>query len=86
MSETARKIITIKNPQGLHVRPAFLLAELASKYESSIAIVKNGDRIDGKSIMSLLTLAASAGTELEIEATGLMLAVSTAEGLVTCTK
>ena len=70
MSNTARRTITVSNPQGLHARPAFLIAELASKYESNVEIVKDGERIDGKSIMSILTLAAGAGTSLEIEATG----------------
>ncbi len=68
--QTASRNVTIVNPQGLHARPADLLVKLANQFESKIEVIKNGERVDGKSILSVLTLAAEHGTELTIEATG----------------
>ncbi len=64
------RVVTVTNPQGLHARPADMFARLAMQYESSIVIVREGDRFDGKSILSLMTLAAEQGTELLLEASG----------------
>jgi phosphotransferase system HPr (HPr) family protein len=54
----------------LHARPAFLFAQLAGKFAANIVVVKGNERIDGKSILSILTLAAEQGTKLKIEAVG----------------
>ncbi len=71
MSESkAIREVTIVNPQGLHARPAYLFAELAGTFDSTIELVKDGERIDGKSILSILTLAAVEGSHLSVEATG----------------
>ena len=56
--------------QGLHARPAALLAREARKWQSRIELVGKAQRVDGKSILDLLTLAAEAGTRLVVEATG----------------
>ena len=68
--QSASRNVTIVNPQGLHARPADLFVKLANQFESAIEVIKNGERVDGKSILSVLTLAAEQGTELTIEATG----------------
>jgi len=65
-----RRTVVIVNPQGLHARPADMFTRLAGQYESRIVVAKENLRVDGKSILELLTLAAEAGTELTIEATG----------------
>ena len=52
------------------MRPAYLFAETAAKFESQIELVKDNQRIDGKSVLSILTLGATKGTQLELEATG----------------
>lgn len=52
------------------MRPAHLLAELASKFLSKIEIDKNGTRVDAKSVLSILTLNAAHGTELAFVVTG----------------
>jgi phosphotransferase system HPr (HPr) family protein len=71
MSETvATSRVRIINPQGLHARPADLFVKLANRFESVIEVVKDGERVDGKSILAILTLAALQGTELSIEARG----------------
>jgi phosphotransferase system HPr (HPr) family protein len=65
----SRRVI-LTNPQGLHARPADMFAKLSNQFESKIHLVNNDTRVDGKSILEILTLAAMAGTELSIEATG----------------
>lgn len=67
---TAHCTVTVTNPLGLHLRPAFMFAQLAGQFESKIEVIKGGERIDGKSILSILTLAAEKGTILKIEAVG----------------
>lgn len=67
---TARRMVTIVNPQGLHARPADLFVRLANQFESVIGVRKGNETVDGKSILSILTLAATEGTQLEIQADG----------------
>jgi len=67
---TLNRKVVVTNPQGLHARPADLFVKLASKYQSKIEVIKDGERVDGKSILAILTLAAVEGTELCIQATG----------------
>jgi phosphocarrier protein len=64
------KRLTIQNRMGLHARPAALLVETASKYESDVYIIKNGFKVNGKSIMGVLMLAAEMGSELTVQAKG----------------
>jgi phosphotransferase system HPr (HPr) family protein len=64
------RTVTVRNPEGLHARPADLLVRIASKYESTILIGKDGEMVDCKSILSLLTLGAGQGTELSVSAEG----------------
>ena len=52
------------------MRPAYLVAETASKFDSRIELVKDDTRIDGKSVLSILTLGATQGSEVLVEATG----------------
>jgi phosphotransferase system HPr (HPr) family protein len=66
----ARRTVTIVNPQGLHARPADLFVRMANQYGSTIRVKKGNETVDGKSILSILTLAAAAGCQLEISATG----------------
>lgn len=62
--------IEIINKLGLHARAASKLVTLASKYSCDIQIAKDDKVVDGKSIMSVMMLAASKGTELKIQTTG----------------
>jgi phosphocarrier protein len=66
---TERKI-TITNRAGIHARPAALLVQATKDFTSSLYFEKDGDRINAKSIMGILTLGASYGTELKIIAEG----------------
>lgn len=65
-----KQIVTVLNPEGLHLRPADLLVRAANQFSSSIMIGKNAEMVDCKSILSLITLGADQGTELKIEAEG----------------
>jgi phosphocarrier protein len=62
--------ITITNRAGIHARPAALLVQATKDFTSSLYFEKDGDRINAKSIMGILTLGASYGTELTIIAEG----------------
>ena len=62
--------VTIVNKLGLHARAAAKLVTTASSFSSDIDLAKNGQRVNGKSIMGVMMLAASRGTELIIYATG----------------
>lgn len=62
--------LTITNRLGLHARAAARFVAVASEYQASIAVEHDGRRVNGKSIMGLMMLAAGRGTELLVEATG----------------
>lgn len=70
MSEIATGRVCITNRQGLHLRPADMFARTASQFQATIDVVKGGQRVDGKSVLSIVTLVAEQGTELSIEAKG----------------
>ncbi|HLF18111.1 MAG TPA: HPr family phosphocarrier protein [Candidatus Omnitrophota bacterium] len=64
------KEITIKSSQGLHARPAALFVQIANKYNSHVTIAKGEEKVNGKSIMGILTLGAERGSTLFIEVDG----------------
>ena len=68
--QTLSREVVVTNAQGLHARPADLLAREARRWQSRIELVVDAQRVDGKSILEVLTLAAEAGTRVVIEATG----------------
>ena len=65
-----RQNITIINKLGLHARAASKLVNCASQFESEVFIGRNGNRVNAKSIMGVMMLAASKGIELELEIDG----------------
>lgn len=62
--------VTLKNDIGLHARAASAFIQEAVKFESEITVVKDGQRYNGKSIMSILSMSARKGQELSIQAEG----------------
>ncbi|HVT27254.1 MAG TPA: HPr family phosphocarrier protein [Lacipirellulaceae bacterium] len=64
------RVVVIQNEQGLHARPAEMFVRLAQQFESKLCVVKEGYRVEARSIMDLLTLGAAKGTELLLEADG----------------
>ena len=69
-SPSAQNTVVIGNPQGLHARPAELLARLALQFESEVELIRDGQCVDAKSILHVLTLGASQGTEITLHARG----------------
>ena len=70
MTDSREVVLTIVNELGLHARAATMFVQVASKYESDISIIKDGREVNGKSIMGILTLVASKGTEIRVQARG----------------
>ena len=60
----------IINRQGLHARPAMEFVEAASKFLSDVRVRYEDEDADGKSVMELMMLAATAGTEIEVVCVG----------------
>ncbi|MBO0698697.1 MAG: HPr family phosphocarrier protein, partial [Zavarzinella sp.] len=65
-----RATVVIRNPQGLHMRPAMMFARIATKFRSSVIVRRQDRAVNGKSLLNLMTLAALPGTELVLEVTG----------------
>lgn len=64
------KEIVIQNRNGLHARPAAMFVKISSRYRAEVWIEKDGERVNGKSIMGLMMLAAGKGSKLHIVAEG----------------
>lgn len=62
--------VRIPNELGLHARPAALFVRQANRYKSEIFVSKEEMEVNGKSIMSVMMLAAESGSELRIRAVG----------------
>jgi phosphocarrier protein HPr len=70
---SASRVIIVSNKLGLHARPAMQFVDLANQFKSQIMVHKGGDEpedADGKSVMQMIILAATEGTELRIDAEG----------------
>ena len=65
-----RKVCTVINRLGIHARPAALFVKVAGKFESNILVEKDGEQVNGKSIMGLMMLAAGQGAKLTLIAQG----------------
>ena len=64
------KNVKIVNKLGLHARPASLIVQTAMAFSSNIYIIKDEIKVDAKSIMGILMLAAACGTELKLQTEG----------------
>src|SRR6195256_2770609 len=64
------KEVTIVNRLGMHARPAAMFARIASRYRADVWVEKEGEQINGKSIMGLMMLAAGQGSKLTIRCEG----------------
>lgn len=65
-----RKII-VRNKLGLHARAAVKFVNMANRFSSSVRIEKDGNEINGKSILGILTLAAVQGSQITLKVSGL---------------
>ena len=70
MEAVAEREVTVPNRLGLHARAAAKFVQVASRFRSQIELYRDGNGVDGKSILGLLTLAAAQGTSLRIVARG----------------
>lgn len=64
------KNLEIKNKLGLHARAAALLVQTVNRFSAEVKISKDGQAVDGRSIMGVLTLAATRGSKIHVEAKG----------------
>lgn len=62
--------VVIKNRAGIHARPAALLVQTAGRFGSHIYLEKDGERVNGKSIMGIITLGATYNSPIRIIAEG----------------
>ena len=68
--ERLTAVVKIVNKKGLHARASAKIVEAAARFQSQISIIKDGQSVDARSIMGLMMLAASMGSEIKIEAEG----------------
>lgn len=62
--------LAIRNRLGLHARAAAKFVQTASRFKSAVKVRKNGEEVDGKSILGILLLAASQGTRITVMVSG----------------
>jgi phosphocarrier protein len=65
-----QKELVVSNKLGIHARPAAMFVKLATRFESDIFVEKDGEKVNGKSIMGLMMLAAGPGSRLMVQANG----------------
>ena len=68
---TRQVTLLIQNQLGLHARPAALFVQMANRFESEIEVQKGRTKVNGKSIMGIMTLAAGRGSQITIRVKGL---------------
>lgn len=66
----AQREFTIQNKLGIHARPAAQFVKMASRFSAEIRVEKDGEEVDGKSIMGLMMLAAGHGSVITVAAEG----------------
>ncbi|MGB0370694.1 MAG: HPr family phosphocarrier protein [Opitutales bacterium] len=64
------RTLEVKNRMGIHARPAAMIVRVANNYEAELWVEKDGEQVNGKSIMGLMMLAAGQGSKLKFIATG----------------
>lgn len=82
--EPLTKELTVLNKAGIHARPAAMFVKTANRFGSDIYVEKDGEKINGKSIMGLMMLAAGPGSKVTLHAMGedAAAAISELEALV----
>ncbi|MGE5590050.1 MAG: HPr family phosphocarrier protein [Bacillota bacterium] len=62
--------LQVNNKSGLHARPAALFVQTAKTFQSSVKVKKDAKQVDGKSLLSLMTLGAGPGSQVEVTVDG----------------
>ena len=76
---TVTRELVVSNKIGIHARPAAMFVKIANRFDCEIFVEKDGEKVNGKSIMGLLMLAAGPGSKLNVEANGADAARAVAE-------
>ena len=67
---TATRELVVTNKLGIHARPAAMFVKTANRFECDVFVEKDGEKVNGKSIMGLMMLAAGPGSKLSVRAEG----------------
>jgi len=67
---TVHATLTLKNPLGLHARAAALWVRAVSRFAAQVTVTMEGQQVDGRSMLELMTLGAPQGSVIEVEASG----------------
>ncbi len=70
MTEPLKALARITNKRGLHARASAKIVEAAARFQAEVTIIKDGSRVNARSIMGLMMLAASLGSEIGVEVEG----------------
>ncbi len=68
--QTVERNLVVQNKMGIHARPAAMIVRVSNKYQCDIKFEKDGDQVNGKSIMGLMMLAAGHGSTIKAIASG----------------
>lgn len=69
-TKTVTKELLVQNKMGIHARPAAMIVRITNKFKSEVHVEKDDERVNGKSIMGLMMLAAAKGSKVKFVATG----------------
>lgn len=69
-TKSANRKLTVDRPEGLHARPCLAIANTVRRFQSKVEINCNGQRIDAKDVLQLLSMGAGQGREIAVSATG----------------
>ena len=69
-NEATTKILVVQNKMGIHARPAAMIVRIANTFSGEVWVEKDGEQVNGKSIMGLMMLAAGKGSNLVVHAEG----------------
>lgn len=64
------RLVTVSNPEGLHMRVALLISECAKKYNATVTITKGSETVSACDVLQVLTLGAVSGVKLRVDAHG----------------
>lgn len=70
IESSENRIFTITNKSGMHCRPSASFVKVASQFQANISVKKDGEVVDGKSILGLMMLAVDNGTTIDVSAVG----------------
>ena len=71
LADQHTKVLTVQNKMGIHARPAAMIVRISNKYANAdVWVEKDGERVNGKSIMAVMMLAAGKGSQLKFIVAG----------------